>query len=77
MTPTCENSVPQKKTSLLRGEDLHHEEVGHEEPLREKLADLTQIVSYHFPEQAFQLFAVKEIDQSVSPKPSAACGHHC
>ncbi|MBP9865377.1 MAG: methyltransferase domain-containing protein [Candidatus Omnitrophica bacterium] len=62
----------------LRGVDHHdhdHDE-GHSHggpAFREKLADLTQIVSYHFPEQAFQLFAVKELQPSMPSKPSAAC----
>lgn len=48
----------------LRGEDHHHDDEAHGPSLREKLADLTQIISYHVPDKAFQIFCVKDIIKS-------------
>jgi len=61
----------------LRGEDHHHDDDDHEHhhgpSFRETLADLTQVVSYHIPEHAFQLFAVKDISAAVSAKNAGGC----
>ncbi|OGW83290.1 MAG: hypothetical protein A2Z83_04590 [Omnitrophica bacterium GWA2_52_8] len=67
----------------LRGEDHHHdhdhEEEDHGPSLREQLADLTQIVSYHFPEKAFQIFCVKDLNKgglaSFPPLSGVKDGH--
>lgn len=47
----------------LVAEDFHeHDHEEHKEPtLRERLVDLTQIMTYHIPSEAFQLFCVKNI----------------
>jgi SAM-dependent methyltransferase len=40
----------------------HHDEDEHKESLKDKLVDLTQVVTYHWPDQAFQLFCVKDLE---------------
>ncbi len=45
---------------FLKKDDHHHEEIGGTSFL-ETLSDLTQIISYHFPKTAFQLFCVKKL----------------
>ncbi len=48
----------------VRGFKGWKDDHGHEatvETLRDRLIDLTQIATYHFPETAFQLYCVKDL----------------
>ncbi len=46
--------------SMYKGEDHEHED-GH---AHATIVDFGQIITYHFPEQAFQLFCVKDLSQA-------------
>ena len=49
----------------VRGFKAWKDDHGHEatvETLRDRLIDLTQIATYHFPETAFQLYCVKDLE---------------